>query len=120
MCILSNSTKPTIPLVMLRSIAVFPKIHPYHYMQNSGKIHEYRPANFVFLIPSEKNVFVKPTSLVLKHFKSFVLRRFHNLPLSRSFIVYSAEMENTVNNNPQQFLFVSFPELLCICAYCIE
>ena len=44
MCYLSKAQKP---LVMLRSIAVFPKIHPYHYMQNSGKIPMYQPANFL-------------------------------------------------------------------------
>lgn len=38
-------------------------------MQNSGKIHEYRPANFVFLIPSEKKRFCKADVLSSETFQ---------------------------------------------------
>ena len=59
-------------------------------------------------------------SLFLKHSNGFILFALHNLALAFTFIVYSAQMQNTVYNHSVQLLLILHTQLFAVTEHCIE
>jgi cytidylate kinase len=60
------------------------------------------------------------SSYLLSHSECLILSGFHNLPLTRTFVVDATEMQDTVDDNAMQFFVVGTAELVSIREYSVK